>query len=153
MQSHLPFESQHSNPGDFPRGSAAKSLPIIAGDSGGGGSTPESGRSPPDGNGNPLQHSCQQSPMDRGARWATVPGVRGESATTERLNPSSWHPGLSDSRAPERPHRHSRGGGPPVISSAGVGDFPTLTKATFKEAFDEVVLRTSPCTNRSLRIS
>ena len=34
-----------------------------------------SGRSPGGGNGNPLQYSCQENPKDRGAWWATVPGV------------------------------------------------------------------------------
>ena len=33
---------------------------------------PGSGRSPGEGNGNPLQYSCLESPMDRGAWWATV---------------------------------------------------------------------------------
>ena len=37
------------------------------------GSIPESGRSP--GNGNALQYSCLENPMDRGALWATVQGV------------------------------------------------------------------------------
>ena len=36
---------------------------------------PESGRSPGGGHGNPLQYSCLENPMDRGARWATVHGV------------------------------------------------------------------------------
>ena len=36
------------------------------------GSIPGSGRSPGEGNGNPLQHSCLENPMDRGAWWATV---------------------------------------------------------------------------------
>ena len=31
-----------------------------------------SGRSPREGNGNPLQYSCLETPMDRGAWWATV---------------------------------------------------------------------------------
>ena len=35
-------------------------------------STPGLGRSPGGGNGNPLQHSCLENPMDRGAWWATV---------------------------------------------------------------------------------
>ena len=39
------------------------------------GSTPGSGRSPGEGNGNPLQYSCLENPMDRGAWRATVPGV------------------------------------------------------------------------------
>ena len=34
-----------------------------------------SGRSPGEGNGNPLQYSCLEYPMDGGTRWATVHGV------------------------------------------------------------------------------
>ena len=34
-------------------------------------SIPGSGRSPGEGNGNPLQYSCMENPMDGGARWAT----------------------------------------------------------------------------------
>ena len=37
---------------------------------------PGLGRSPGGGHGNPLQYSCLENPMDRGAWWATVPGVR-----------------------------------------------------------------------------
>ena len=36
------------------------------------GSVPRSGRSPGEGNGNPLQSSSLENPMDRGARWAIV---------------------------------------------------------------------------------
>ena len=36
---------------------------------------PGSGRSPGEGNGNPLQYSCLENPMDRGAWWATVHSV------------------------------------------------------------------------------
>ena len=36
---------------------------------------PGLGRSPREGNGNPLQYSCLGNPMDRGAWWATVHGV------------------------------------------------------------------------------
>ena len=36
---------------------------------------PGSGRSPGEGNGNPLQYSCLESSMDKGAWWATVHGV------------------------------------------------------------------------------
>ena len=36
---------------------------------------PGSGRSPGEGNGNPLQYSCLENPVDRGAWWATVHGV------------------------------------------------------------------------------
>ena len=46
------------------------------------GSIPGLGRSPGGGHGNPLQHSCLENPMDRGAWWVTVHGVT-ESDTTE----------------------------------------------------------------------
>ena len=46
------------------------------------------GRSPGEGNGNPLQYSCLENPMDRGAWWATVHGGLKELDTTERLSPS-----------------------------------------------------------------
>ena len=48
----------------FPGGSDGKASACNAGDPG---SIPESGRSPGEGNGNPLQHSCLENPMDRGA--------------------------------------------------------------------------------------
>ena len=46
-----------------------KRLAYNAGDLG---SIPELGRSSGEGNGNPLQHSCLENPMDREAWWATV---------------------------------------------------------------------------------
>ena len=49
------------------------------------------GRSPGVGNGNPLQHSCLENPMDRGAWWATVHRVTKESDTTELLHLTSLH--------------------------------------------------------------
>jgi len=39
------------------------------------GSIPGLGISPGEGNGNPLQYSCLENPVDRGAWWATVHGV------------------------------------------------------------------------------
>ena len=48
----------------FPGGSDGKASACNAGDLG---STPGSGRSPGEGNGNPLQHSCLENPMDGGA--------------------------------------------------------------------------------------
>ena len=47
---------------------------------------PWMGRSPGEGNGNPLQYSCLGNCMDRGAWWATVHGVSKEMDTTEQLN-------------------------------------------------------------------
>ena len=49
-----------------------KNLPAKAGDAS---SIPQSRRYPGEGNGNPLQYSCLEDPMDRRARWATVHGV------------------------------------------------------------------------------
>ena len=46
-----------------------------AGDAGVVGSIPGLGRSPGEGNGNPLQYSYLENSMDRGACWATVHGV------------------------------------------------------------------------------
>ena len=47
-------------------GTGVKNSPANAGDAGGVGSTPGSGRFPGEGNGNPLQYPCQDNPMDRG---------------------------------------------------------------------------------------
>ena len=49
-----------------------KTLPDNAGDIGDSGSVPGSGRSPGGGHENPLQYSCLENPMDRGAWQATV---------------------------------------------------------------------------------
>ena len=47
--------------------------------------SPGPGRSPGEGNGNPLQYSYLGNPMDRGAWWATSPWGCKESDSTERL--------------------------------------------------------------------
>ena len=52
-----------------------KNLPINAGDLKDMGLIPGSGRSSGGGNGNPLQYSFLENPMDRGAWWATVQRV------------------------------------------------------------------------------
>ena len=56
----------------FPGGSDCKESAYNAGHLG---SIPELGRSPREGNGDPLQHSCLENSMDRGAWQATVHGV------------------------------------------------------------------------------
>ena len=53
----------------FPGGSDGKESASDAGDLG---SIPESGRSPEEGNGNPVQYPCLENPVDRGAWWVTV---------------------------------------------------------------------------------
>ena len=57
---------------DFLGGSEGKASACDAEDPG---SIPGLGRSPGEGNGNPLQYSCLENPMDRGAWWPTVHGA------------------------------------------------------------------------------
>ena len=59
----------------FSGGSVAKNLPANAGDTRDAGLIPGLGRSPGEENGNPLQYSCLENPIDRGAWQATVHGV------------------------------------------------------------------------------
>ena len=66
----------------FPVGASSKELPANAGVVRDLGSIPASGRSRGEGNGNPLQSSCLENPMDRGAWQAIVHGVT-ESDMTE----------------------------------------------------------------------
>ena len=61
--------------GAIPGGSVVKNLPANTGDTGEMGSIPGPGRSSEEGNGNSLQYSCLDDPMDRGAWRATVHGV------------------------------------------------------------------------------
>ena len=56
-------------------GSVEKNLPASAADTRDMGSIPGSGRFSGIGNGNPIQYSCLENPMDRGTWWATVHGV------------------------------------------------------------------------------
>ena len=85
----------------FPGGSEVKASACNAGDLG---SIPGSGRSPGEGNGNPLQYSCLENPMDGGAWWATVHGVaksrtRLSDFTFTQMYPA---PGLEQTDTPER---------------------------------------------------
>ena len=78
----------------FPGGSVGKESACKAGDQG---SIPGSGRSPEEGNGNPLEYSCLENSIDRGAWWATVHGA------VTRL--SNWT-AIALTR-PDRGHAHS----------------------------------------------
>ena len=49
-----------------------KNLPANAGDIRDSGSIPGSGRFPGEGHGNPIQYSCLENPMERGAWWVIV---------------------------------------------------------------------------------
>ena len=66
----------------FPGGSDGKESACNVGDPD---LIPGLGRSPGEGNGNPLHYSCLRTPMDRGASWATVHGGHKELDMTERL--------------------------------------------------------------------
>ena len=59
----------------FLGGEVVKNPPANAGDLRDIGSIPGLGRSPGEGNGNPLQYSCLENPMEGGAWWATVHGI------------------------------------------------------------------------------
>ena len=59
----------------FPGGSVVKTPPASAGDARHMGSNPGSGRFPREGNGYPLQYSCLENPINRGAWLAMVHGV------------------------------------------------------------------------------
>ena len=67
---------------DFPGGSVVKNPPANAGKAS---LIPRSGRSPGEGNSNPLQYSCLGNPMDRGAWQVTVCGTAKELDKTEQL--------------------------------------------------------------------
>ena len=69
---------------NFPGGSDGKASTYNVGDPG---SIPGSGRSPGEGNGNPLQYSCLENPVDGGVWEAVVsPWGHKESDTTEQLH-------------------------------------------------------------------
>ena len=72
----------------FPGSSVVKNPPANAGEAG---LFPGSGRSPGERNGNPLQYSCLENSMDRGAWWATVHGVaKGQTRLSDRVNTHSY---------------------------------------------------------------
>ena len=64
------IQSFQQHPQCFPGGASCKELPVNAGDTRDARSIPESGRSPEEGNDNPLQYPCLESSMDLAAWWA-----------------------------------------------------------------------------------
>ena len=78
---------------DFPGGSDGKASAYNAGVPG---SIPGSGRSPGEGNGNPLQYTCLENPRDRGAWWAAVHGV---AKSRTRLSNVILKPSLKSGRS------------------------------------------------------
>ena len=67
-----------------------ENLPASAGDVRDTSSTPESGRSPAGGHGNPLQYSCLENSTDRGAWWARVHRVAKSQTQLKRLSTHSF---------------------------------------------------------------
>ena len=72
--------------GGLPQWLSGKESACNAGAAGDTGSIPEQGRSPGGGHGNPLQYSCLENPMDRGAWRATVHGVAQSQTGLKRLS-------------------------------------------------------------------
>ena len=70
---HAPFVFLHQSLWGFPGGSVVRNPPANAEDSG---LLTRSGISPGEGNGNPLKYSCLGNPMDRGAWWPIVHGLK-----------------------------------------------------------------------------
>ena len=76
----------------FPGSSEVKASACNTGELG---SIPGLGRSPGEGNGNPLQYSCLENPMDRGAWWAILQGVaksRTQLSDFTRIYSRLFHP-------------------------------------------------------------
>ena len=80
----------------FPLGGASGKEPACQCRRGDVGSIPGSGRSPGEGNGNPLQYSCLESPMDRGVWEATVHRVPNSWTRLKWLNMPACMPTYSD---------------------------------------------------------
>ena len=70
----------------FPAASVVKNPPINAGDTGDTGLIPGLGGCLEGGHGNPLQYSCLENPMDRGAWWATVHRVKKSQIQLKQLS-------------------------------------------------------------------
>ena len=82
----------------FPEGTAVKNLPANAGGSRDTGSIPGSGRFPGVGNDDPLQYSCLENPMDRGAWQATL-----RKTANSRTQPSvHTHPTRGSEEGPDK---------------------------------------------------
>ena len=65
---------------------SSKESACNAGDTRDAGLIPGSGRSPGGRNGNPLQNSCRENPMDKGAWWATVHRVANSQTQLTQLS-------------------------------------------------------------------
>ena len=82
----------------FPSGTVVKNPPANAGDVRDTGSIPGLGRSPGGGNGNPLQYSCLENSMDRGAWWPTDHAVANSQTRLSTHTPSGPQAGTPSSQ-------------------------------------------------------
>ena len=96
---------------------AVKNPPDNAEDIGDVGSIPKSGRSPGGGHGNPLQYSCLENPVDRGA-WGYGPWGHSQTRLSESA-PTPSQTGWLKPRPLSTPHRPSLYG--PVIALRELG--------------------------------
>ena len=84
----IPYKESSSQIQGFPGGSEVKASACSAGDLG---LIPGLARSPEEGNGNPLQYSCLENPVDGGAWWATVLGVaKSRTQVSNSISFSPW---------------------------------------------------------------
>ena len=74
----------------IPRSLGGEESACNAGDTRDAGSVPGFGRSPGEGNGNPLQYSCLENPMDRGAWRATIHKIAKSRTQLKRLSTCSF---------------------------------------------------------------
>ena len=112
-----------------------KNLPANAGDTR---SVPRSGRSLGEGNGNPLQYSCLENPMDGEAWWATVRGVT-KSQTRLSDFAFTFKTGRSPSTAPlHQKHKLSWWSPQAITWRLGTGE---AAQGAHPRAFDCVVLQ------------
>ena len=79
----FPGKADTVNGGEFPGGTVVKNPSASAGDTKDMDSISQLGRCPGGGNGNPLQYSCLENPMDTGAWRTTVHGVIRSSNSTD----------------------------------------------------------------------
>ena len=86
-----------------------KNLLANAGNGRDAGSISGLGRSPGGGHGNPLQYSCMENSMDRGAWWATVHGIAKPLADLPDPGIKPGSPGLQADSLPSEPPRKTSG--------------------------------------------
>ena len=78
------------------------------------GSIPGLGRAPGGGHGNPLQCSCLENPMDKGARWSTIHKITKSLTRLKQLSSSSFT-GFVQMPHPHQSTGNSLKGGPDII--------------------------------------